>query len=520
MPRVASTHTADTYESPFALRIVMMCSMAGTLMQALDTTIANVALPHMQGSMSASRDQITWVLTSYIVASAIMTAPVGWMASRFGKKNLMLVSMIGFTVTSMMCGLAQSLEQMILFRLLQGAFGAALSPLSQSIMLDLYPPQKRGNIMAIWGMGVMLGPILGPTLGGWLTDAYNWRWVFYVNVPFGIAAVSGIWLYFQDTHSDRAMRFDWFGFAALGIGLGALQLMLDRGTSQNWFGSMEIVVEALIAGIGLYLFIVHMMTAKTPFIPPQIFRDRNFLAALFLMFVVGAILLASSALLPPYLQNLAGYSVTDTGLLMAPRGFGTMFAMMFAGRLALRVDPRVLMTMGTAFMLWSMWEMSSWTPQIGPMELMTTTFVQGFGMGFVFVPMNLMAFATLPGHLRTDGSALSNLTRNFGSAIGVSLTTSVLGGSVQIMHSMLSGYASPFNRALGVNAPAMMMNPQLPFGLQTLNGLIELRSEVAAYANVYLMMVYISLPAFLIIWMMRRPDFSAAPPMTSVEVTE
>jgi DHA2 family multidrug resistance protein len=517
--RVATSHSADSYEDPIALRVVMMCSMAGTLMQALDTTIANVALPHMQGTLSASRDQITWVLTSYIVASAIMTAPVGWMASRFGKKNLMLVSMIGFTVTSMMCGLAQTLEQMILFRLLQGAFGAALSPLSQSIMLDLYPPQKRGNIMAIWGMGVMLGPILGPTLGGWLTDAYDWRWVFYVNVPFGILAVSGIWIYFKDSHNDSTMRFDWFGFGALAVGLGALQLMLDRGTSQAWFQSPEIVIECLIAGIGIYLFVVHMATAKNPFIPPAIFKDRNFLSSLFLMFVIGAILLASSALLPPYLQNLAGYTVTDTGLIMAPRGFGTMFAMMFAGRMALKIDPRMLMTVGTACMLWSMWEMSTWTPQVGASTIVLVTFVQGFGMGFVFVPMNLMAFATLPGHFRTDGSALSNLTRNFGSAIGVSLTTSVLGGSVQIMHSMLSGLASPFNRALGVNAPAMMMNPQLPFGLQTLNGLIELRSEVAAYGNVYLLMVYICLPAFLIIWMMRRPDFSAGP-APQVEISE
>ena len=291
----------------------------------------------------------TWCRSAQLlngVAAAIFTAPVGWIASRFGKRNFFLVSLTGFTVTSMMCGAAQSLEQMILFRLLQGCFGAALSPLSQAVMLDLYPPQKRGNIMAIWGMGVMLGPILGPTLGGYLTDAYNWRWVFYVNVPFGIASVVGIWMFFKDSPRDSSLRFDWFGFGALAIGLGALQLMLDRGTGKGWFGSAEIILECLIAGVGLYLFVVHMLTAKTPFIPPKIFNDRNFLSALFLMFVTGAILLASSALLPPYLQNLAGYSVFDTGMLMAPRGFGTMFAMMFAGRLAMRIDPRILMTCG------------------------------------------------------------------------------------------------------------------------------------------------------------------------------
>ncbi len=512
-------HSAESYENKIELWIVLISSMAGVLMQALDSTIANVALPYMQGSLSASRDQITWVLTSYIVAAAIFTAPVGWIASRFGKRNFFLVSLTGFTVTSMMCGAAQSLDQMILFRLMQGCFGAALSPLSQAVMLDLYPPQKRGNIMAIWGMGVMLGPILGPTLGGYLTDAYNWRWVFYVNVPFGIAAVAGIWLFFKDSPRDSSLRFDWFGFGALAVGLGALQLMLDRGTGKGWFGSAEIILECLIAGVGIYLFVVHMLTAKTPFIPPKIFNDRNFLSALFLMFVVGAILLASSALLPPYLQNLAGYSVFDTGMLMAPRGFGTMFAMMFAGRLAMRIDPRVLMTCGIALLLWSMWDMSGWTPQIDSTTLIVVTFLQGVGMGFVFVPLNLTAFATLAPHYRTDGSALMNLTRNIGSAIGVSVTTTVLATSVQVMHSQLSGYASGFNRALGVNAPGLMMNPQMPFGLANLNGMIELRAEVIAYSNDFLFMTYVSLPAFLIIWLMKKPNFSAQQP-AQVEVME
>ena len=512
-------HSAESYENKIELWIVLVSSMAGVLMQALDSTIANVALPYMQGSLSASRDQITWVLTSYIVAAAIFTAPVGWIASRFGKRNFFLVSLTGFTVTSMMCGAAQSLDQMILFRLMQGCFGAALSPLSQAVMLDLYPPQKRGNIMAIWGMGVMLGPILGPTLGGYLTDAYNWRWVFYVNVPFGIAAVAGIWLFFKDSPRDSSLRFDWFGFGALALGLGALQLMLDRGTGKGWFGSAEIILECLIAGVGIYLFVVHMLTAKTPFIPPKIFNDRNFLSALFLMFVVGAILLASSALLPPYLQNLAGYSVFDTGMLMAPRGFGTMFAMMFAGRLAMRIDPRFLMTCGIALLLWSMWDMSGWTPQIDSTTLIIVTFLQGVGMGFVFVPLNLTAFATLAPHYRTDGSALMNLTRNIGSAIGVSVTTTVLATSVQVMHSQLSGYASGFNRALGINAPGLMMNPQMPFGLANLNGMIEMRAEVIAYSNDFLFMTYVSMPAFLIIWLMKKPNFSAQQP-AQVEVME
>jgi DHA2 family multidrug resistance protein len=479
--------------------------MAGTLMQALDSTIANVALPHMQGSLQASRDQITWVLTSYIVASAIMTAPVGWLAARYGRKNLAIICISGFTVTSMMCGAAQTLDQMVIFRLLQGAFGAALSPLSQAIMLDLYPPAKRGSVMAIWGMGVMVGPILGPTLGGWLTESYNWRWVFYVNLPFGIAAVTGMWLFLRDTHRDGGLKFDWLGFGALGAGLGALQLMLDRGTSQDWFGSGEIIIEAIVAGLGLYIFIVHMLTAKKTFIPREIFRDRNFLFSLLLMFTIGMVMLASTALLPPYLQNLGGYSVTDTGLLLAPRGVGTMFAMVFAGRLALRIDARFLMGFGTLLLLWSMWVMSSWTPAVTVWMLVYTTFIQGVGMGLVFVPMNLVAFATLSPLFRTDGSALINLVRNVGSAIGISLTTTMLAIGVQQLHAQMSEHINAFNRNLTVNAQSLMWNPQLPFGAMQADQMVNYNAQVTAYANDFLFMFYASLPALFVIFVMKRP---------------
>jgi DHA2 family multidrug resistance protein len=508
----------EAYESKFELTIVMLCSMAGTLMQALDSTIANVALPHMQGSLQATRDQITWVLTSYIVASAIMTAPVGWLASRFGRKNLAVACISGFTITSMMCGAAQSLDQMVLFRLLQGAFGAALSPLSQSIMLDLYPPAKRGSVMAIWGMGVMVGPILGPTLGGYLTESYNWRWVFYVNLPFGIAAVTGIWLFLRDTHRDSTLKFDWTGFAALGLGLGAMQLMLDRGTSQDWFGSYEIIAECVLAGLGLYLFVVHMFTTDHPFIPKEMFKDRNFVSALFLMFMVGMVMLASTALLPPYLQNLANYSVTDTGLLLAPRGVGTMIAMVFAGRLALRLDARYVMAVGTVLISWSMWEMSTWTPDVTAWMLIDVTFVQGIGMGLVFVPMNLVAFATLSPLYRTDGSALVNLVRNVGSAIGISLTTTLLAISIQTLHSQMAESFNPFNRNLMVNAQSLMWNPMLPFGAAQADALVNYSAQVSAYANDFLFMFYATLPALVVIFLMKKPVILPPLPGTKQKV--
>ncbi len=509
-------HAAHAYESKFAEMAVLMGSMAGVLMQALDTTIANVALPYMEGSLSASRDQITWVLTSYIIAAAIMTAPVGWLSARFGKRNFLITSMAGFTIASMACGAAQSLEQMVVFRIIQGCFGAALGPLSQAVMLDMYPPSRRGSVMAIWGMGVMLGPILGPTLGGVLTDAYNWRWVFYINVPIGIASVAALMIFFKDHDRDRSLKFDWFGFTALSLGLGALQLMLDRGGTKGWFSSPEIVIEALVAGTAFYLFLVHMFTAKKPFIPLAIFKDRNFAGGLVLMFVMGLVLLASSALLSPYLQNLSGRTVTQTGFLMVPRGLGTMFAMLFAGRLAMKMDPRVLMTVGAGFLVWSLWMMTDWTPSISTTDIFVVTFIQGLGMGLVFVPMNLMAFATLAPQLRTDGAGLSNLMRNIGSAIGVSLTTSILAGSVQTIHAQLSQYATPFNRAFGTGAESMMMNPQIPFGLANFNGLIEYRAMVQAYANDFLFMFYVSLPVFAIIWMMKKPVFAGAAPAAEI----
>jgi len=499
------------YSSTTARNLAVACAMAAMFMQTLDQTIANVALPHMQGSLSASRDQITWVLTSYIIASAIMTAPVGWIASRFGKRRFIIVAVAGFTITSALCGMAQNLDQVIVFRLLQGAFGAALGPLSQTIMMDMFPPESRGSVMGIWGMGVMLGPILGPTLGGYLTDAFSWRWVFYINVPFGIAAVAGLTLFYKDPNRDRSLVFDWLGFGLFAVGLGALQLMLDRGTNKDWFNSTEIVLEAVVALLGLYLFVVHMATTAKPFIRIEIFKDRNFSSATMLMFVTGGLLVSSSALLAPYLQTLGGYSVTSAGLLMVPRGIGTMLAMSMAGRVAMRFDPRKVITIGASVLLWTTYEMSRWTPSVTASTMGWVGFIQGFGMGFIFVPMNLVAFSTIPAAIRTDASAIMNLLRNIGAAFSVSLTTAVLTSSTQIVHAQVAEHIDPFNRALGVNAQSMMWNPQMPFGLQSLDGMISRAALQVAYSNDFLFLFYTSIPAVLLVWLMRRPTFQGPP---------
>lgn len=521
-------------EAPVANRtIITVCAMVATLMQALDSTIANVALPYMQGSLSATSDQVTWVLTSYIVAAAIMTAPVGWLSARFGRKPLFITCLIGFTLASMLCGAAQSLEQMVLFRLLQGVFGAALVPLSQATMLDIYPPAQRGSAMAIWGMGVMVGPILGPTLGGYLTEMYNWRWVFYVNLPFGVLAVVGMVLFLPRAPAKASLKFDWLGFAVLAIGIGALQLMLDRGETKDWFGSPEVIAEAVLAGLGIYLFVVHMATAERPFIAPAVFKDRNLSVSFLIMFAVGMLLLATSALLAPWLQVLANYPVETAGLLLAPRGIGTMGAMLIAGRLSSRVDPRKLMAFGIALLSYSLWTMTAWTPDVSQSTMIWNTIVQGAGLGFVFIPVQVVAFATLPAALRTDGTALLSLFRNLGSAIGVSVTSTMLARNTQAAHAALAQYVTPFNRALQDGGAAQyLLNPvagpsapvipgtladlqvlDMPSGHAVLlDSMIHHQAEIIAYLDDFKLMLLVCAPSVLLLLLLRRPAKAAPAP--------
>ena len=485
--------------------LITICAMIATLMQALDSTIANVALPYMQGSLSATYDQITWVLTSYITAAAIMTAPVGWLSNRFGRKRLFILSLIGFTATSMLCGIAISLSEMVVFRLLQGVFGAALVPLSQAVMLDIYPVARRGSAMAIWGMGVMVGPILGPTLGGYLTEFYNWRFVFFVNLPFGVLATIGLAMFMPHTDPRKA-RFDWTGFAMFAIGIAGLQMMLDRGETKGWFGSTEIIIEAVLAGLGLYLFVVHMFTAKQPFLTPRIFKDRNLNAGLLVMFAVGLVLLAVSALLAPWLQTLADYPVETAGLMMAPRGIGTMAAMMIAGRLSNKVDPRALMAFGILVLSWSLYRMTGWTPAVSETEFVINTIVQGFGLGFVFIPLQVIAFATLEPALRTEGTALLSLTRNVGSAVGISITEALLTRNTQVEHASLSKFVSPLNRAFeGLGVLGHVVSPATSQGQQILDGLVTQQAQIIAYNDDFRLMMWTSLPMLLLLLLMRWP---------------
>ncbi len=482
--------------------MVTICAMTATIMQALDTTIANVALPYMQGTLSASQDQINWVLTSYIVAAAIMTAPVGWIANRFGRKRTFIICSAGFTVASVLCGLAQDINQMVLFRLLQGVFGAALVPLSQAVMLDMYSLQERAKAMSIWGMGVMMGPIMGPSLGAWLTETYSWHWVFFVNLPFGFITVLGLMVFMDETKQDTELRFDWFGFAALAIGIGALQVALDRGEQLGWLESNEIIAEFMLAIAGFYYFFAHSFTTDRPFIQFSLFNDRNFLTGCIFMAVMGLVLYSTMALASPYLQNVIGYPIITAGMLLASRGCGTFVAMMLVGRLMRYIEARTLIVAGLSLTALSLFVMTGWTDQTGATEIVTISIIQGFGFGLVFVPLSTVAFMTLPNHLRTDGTSMLTLMRNVASSIGISIVIAQLTEGGRRIYAILSEHINPFNQALQMPDVQSMINLGTDKGRAMADVMVQIQAQIIAFSQDYqLVMIFIlcSIPLAIMI---------------------
>jgi MFS transporter, DHA2 family, multidrug resistance protein len=475
--------------------MVTICAMTATIMQALDTTIANVALPYMQGTLSASQDQINWVLTSYIVAAAIMTAPVGWIANRFGRKRIFILCSGGFTVASVLCGLAQDINQMVLFRLLQGMFGAALVPLSQAVMLDSYALHERAKAMSIWGMGVMMGPIMGPSLGAWLTETYSWHWVFFVNLPFGIFTVLGLMVFMDETGKNRELRFDWFGFLALAVGIGALQIALDRGEQLGWLESNEIIAEFIISIIGFYYFFAHSLTTPTPFVQFAIFKDKNFVGGCVFMAVMGLVLFSTMAVSSPFLQNVIGYPIITAGLLLATRGCGTFVAMMMVGRLMRYIEARTLIVSGLSLTCLSLFYMTGWTDQTGVPEIVVVSVAQGFGFGLVFVPLSTVAFLTLPNHLRTDGTAMLTLMRNVASSIGISVVIAQLTEGSRRVYAVLSQHVNPFNHAMQMPDVRGMIDMGTDKGRAMMDAIVNLQAQIIAFSQDYQMVMIFTLCA-------------------------
>jgi DHA2 family multidrug resistance protein len=496
--------------------------MSATIMQALDTTIANIALPYMQGSLSASLDQVNWVLTSYIVASAVMTAPIGWLSNRYGRKKLFIICVAGFTFASMLCATAQNIEQMVLYRLLQGMCGAALVPLSQSLMLDAYPIEQRGQAMAIWGMGVMLGPIMGPTLGAWLTDNYSWHWVFLINLPVGIVTVFGLMVFMDETDQQTHLRFDWTGFIALSVGIGALQLMLDRGEQVGWFDSAEIIIETIISAAGFYVFLAHSLTTGNPFISFALFKDRNFLGGTIFMVVIGMVLFATMALVTPFMQQVLGYPILTAGLLLGTRGVGTLFAMMAVGRLLRFIEARTLVGVGLILTAATLYQMVGFTENTSASTITWVGIAQGVGLGLVFVPLSTVAFVTLPGYLRTEGTAMLTLVRNVGSSIGISVVIANLTSATTLMHARLTEYITPFNNALQMPDVANTLNLATDTGRAMLDQIVTMQASVIAYSNDFMLLMWLTLatlPLLLVIGTSRQVMQPAAP-KTAAEAFE
>ena len=484
--------------------LLTVAVMGASIMQILDTTIANVAIPHMQSALGATSETVTWVLTSYILASAVAMPITGWLADRIGRRQLFLGAIAGFIVASMACGAAQSLEQMVAFRFLQGISAAFIGPLSQSVMLDINPPEKQARAMSIWGMGIMVGPIMGPILGGWLTESVNWRWVFYVNLPVGILTLAMMWALLPATKT-RDRRFDLFGFSMLALGLSALQLLLDRGAHLDWFDSTEIWIELGVAVACLWMFVIHLVTSRDTLFNRQMMADRNLVTAMGFMVVIGIVMFASMALLPPMLQNLFGWPVIDTGWVLAVRGIGILMSMWVAGQLLGKVDARWMVGTGLGIAALSLWQMSHWSLEMGMQPVIVSGLVQGIGMGLVFIPLNTMAFATIPPQYRTDGSSLLNLLRSIGASVGISVVTTLLGANIQTSHEDMTAHITNSSVSLIDPSTADRFGIVGDTAMAMVNAEINRQAAMVAYVDDFWLMMWVTLAAVPLVLLLRPP---------------
>lgn len=487
--------------------LLTLAVMGASIIQILDSTIANVAIPHMQASLGATQDSVTWVLTSYIIASAVAIPITGWLSDRFGSRRLFLVAVAGFIATSMLCGAATTLTQMVAFRLLQGVCSAFIGPLSQTVLLDINPPEIAPKAMAMWGMGIMIAPIMGPIIGGWLTESYNWRWVFYINLPIGIPTIALLWWLLPSRQITRR-SFDLLGFSMLALGLASLQLMLDRGAQADWLNSSEIWIELGIAFSALWVFFVHQATATHPIFSTNFVKNRNFMMAFSLMSIVGMMMMGIFALLPPMLQKLYGYSVLDTGIILAPRGAGIMLAMFISSRLAGKVDPRLLIGTGFLIIAYSFWAMTQWTLSMDWHPFVFTGIIQGIGMGFVFIPINGIAFSTLPGNLRTDGSSLLYLMRSLGGSVGISALTTILGANIQTAHEDLAGHVTAYSLSSVDPSSADRLGTIGAAALSALNAEVNRQAAMIAYLDDFQLMMVLVLICLPLVLLLKPPKAS------------
>ncbi len=492
--------------TPLQRWIITIAVMTATLMQVIDTTIVNVALPHMQGSLGANPDQITWVLTSYLVSSGIIMPITGFLDNQFGRKRFLLWSIFGFVVSSALCGAAMTLPQIVIFRILQGIFGAALVPLSQAILATIYSEEERGKAMALWGIGVMLGPILGPTLGGYLTEVATWRWTFYVNVPVGLLSLFLVWRSLP-TVEKNPRRMDWLGLLFLSVGIGATQYVLDRGNQDDWFGSLGICIATVLAVFGFIGFIIDNFnrdTSKPKVFDINIFKDRNFTTSSVLLAMFGLALFGSLVLLPLMLENLLDYPVLTTGLLLAPRGISGLISMIIIGKIIKKIDPRKLIAMGILLVTAGSAASMYYSLAINPWWVVWPLLLQGFGLGMIFVPLSAIAYATLPERLRAEAAGIFSLFRTIGSSIGIAIVITVFSRHSQYAWNHLGGYITPYHTAVYTFLAPMHLQPESAKGSAILGYELARQAQMVGFIDAFALITWCALAMLPFVFLIKK----------------
>ena len=492
---------AEPASSAFQRAMALVFVVLSATVFEIHLTNVAVVLPHMQGTFSATHDQISWVVTSFFVGMTLSFACSGWAADRFGRKRVFLVASACYTVATLFCGLATGLAEEVFWRFALGAFGGALMPLSQAIVLDTFPRRQMGMANAIWGIGVMVGPAMGPTIGGYITEHLTWPWIFFGVVPFAVIALIGSWVFVRETESRPERPFDLIGFTALVIGLVAAQLIINRGERLDWFESPEIIIEAAAAAGPFYVLVVHSMTTKAPFFELALFRDRNAATGLFLVVIWGFMLHSTVVLLSLMMQELRGFPAATIGLLLSPRGFGVMAGMFLAGWAVRYLDPRHMIAFGLLCLAVTGWAMSKWTLQVGAWEVVWTSSLQGFGTGFSFVPLNTKTFSTLARRFRTEGLTLFNLLLFSGIGAGIAVAVNVLTRSATINRANLTEYVTPYNQALRGPLVPDFWDPSSSAGLAAFEVEITRQANMIGYLNNFRLVAILALLALPLVYL-------------------
>lgn len=474
--------------------LIALSVMLATVMEVLDTSVANVALPHIAGNLSATTEEATWVLTSYLISNAIILPATSWIAKYIGRKRFLIICIMIFTGSSALCGAAPNLTILIIARVLQGMGGGALQPIAQSVLLESFPPAKRGVAMAVYGMGIVVAPIIGPTLGGWITDNYSWRWIFYINLPIGMIAAFMANTFVEDPpylQDQKPGKIDYTGFGLMALGLGALELTLDLGQQRDWFDSSLIVFTATVSALSIIGFVIWELYTPEPIVNLRVFMNRNFAVGCALIASVGVVLYGSTALLPLFLQTLLGYSAMDSGIAVSPRGIGAIISMIIVGRLISRVDSRYLITFGFTVLCISIYMFTGLNLYIAQTNIIYPMIISGFGMGFVFVPLTTMTMATLPQDQIGNASGIYNLMRNTGGSVGIAIMTTLLARNQQIHQTVLSSHTTQYDpafQAMFAQLKANFMQTMDPvtatqMAYQTIYGMVVKQAAVLAYID-------------------------------------